>query len=210
MLLTDAQVQDFKDTFARFDVDSSGTIEVKEIGFVLKSLGHEPSQELLEVIVKDIDPNGSGEIDFEEFCTLMGKTMGTDGKVDMDTYLKNVSIAASREARREAVLELVPVMSEQIKKSEGIIESEKSKLEGATQRMESLEGDHAQLVNEVQKLRKGLEVTQEYWKGFSRGLKETKKSVLRPEETCEQGPSGNRQTLPIVPLLSARQIDGRR
>ena len=54
-----------------FDKDNSGTISKDELGNVLKSLGHNPSD--LEVIdlIQKVDVDGSGTIEFPEFLTLM-------------------------------------------------------------------------------------------------------------------------------------------
>mmetsp|Transcript_151221 Transcript_151221/g.262050 ORF Transcript_151221/g.262050 Transcript_151221/m.262050 type:complete len:651 (+) Transcript_151221:70-2022(+) len=199
VMLTPERVATFKETFSKFDSDSSGSIESSEIAQVLSSMGHEVTPDLVQMVVDDIDKDHSGEIDFDEFCLLMGKLIGPDGKVDMQSYMKHMS----DEARQNRMIELVPIMKEEIRESKGIIDEVHSKLENATPRLHSLEGDHAQLAHEVQKLRKGLELTQEYWKGFSRGLKETKKTVRQDGETATL-PNGSR--MPILPPLERSSV----
>merc|ERR1712232_351279 len=114
---------------------------------------------------------------FDEFCGLMSKMLGPDGRLDLEGSLKNMSEAATREARQNQIVDLVPIMEENIKKNQDTIEQEQTKLNITSQRVQCLEADYADLLNELRKLHKGLDLSQEYWKGFSKGLKETKKTV---------------------------------
>lgn len=177
ILLTTAQMDDFKETFDKFDADGSGSISVLEISDVLKSLGHDVALDVVQVIVKDMTSDHSGEIAFDEFCSMMSKILGPDGKVDIDGYLKQMSEVAQREAKQNQMAELLPVLKQGVEEHSSIIQQEQSKLMSATQRVKTLEGEQATLAVEVEKLRKGLDSNNEYWKGLSAGLKETKRTV---------------------------------
>lgn len=177
ILLTTAQMDDFKETFDKFDADGSGSISVLEISDVLKSLGHDVALDVVQVIVKDMTSDHSGEIAFDEFCSMMSKILGPDGKVDIDGYLKQMSEVAQREAKQNQMAELLPVLKQGVEEHSSIIRQEQSKLMSATQRVKTLEGEQATLAVEVEKLRKGLDSNNEYWKGLSAGLKETKRTV---------------------------------
>lgn len=64
----------YEEIFKRYDADGSGTIEARELGQVMRDLGHEMSPEELDAMVSEIDEDGSGEIDFEEFMqAITGK-----------------------------------------------------------------------------------------------------------------------------------------
>eukprot|EP00747_Dinoflagellata_sp_TGD_P087504 gnl/TRDRNA2_/TRDRNA2_163651_c0_seq1.p1 gnl/TRDRNA2_/TRDRNA2_163651_c0~~gnl/TRDRNA2_/TRDRNA2_163651_c0_seq1.p1 ORF type:complete len:652 (-),score=180.81 gnl/TRDRNA2_/TRDRNA2_163651_c0_seq1:14-1900(-) len=182
ILLTNAQIEDFQKTFEKFDSDGSGHISTGEVAEVLKSLGHEVDLAVVQLIVKEIDHDRSGEINFDEFCSMMSKILGPDGSVDVDGYLGQLSEAAKREAKQNQVADLLPVLKEEVDKLGPAIQQEQSKLQKTSQRVQNLEGDHAALVAEVQKLRKGLNANNEYWKGLSQGLKETKKHVYQEGE----------------------------
>lgn len=58
--------------FRCFDQDKSGKISLKEITHVIKTEQDEDI-EFLEDEIKQFDINGDGEIDYPEFCSMMGK-----------------------------------------------------------------------------------------------------------------------------------------
>ena len=51
--------------------DGSGKIDKGELGALLASLGEELTDEELTALMKEIDADGDGEVDFEEFKTLL-------------------------------------------------------------------------------------------------------------------------------------------
>ena len=56
-----------------FDVDGDKTISVKELSTIMRSLGQNPTEEEVMLMMEEADEDGSGEIDFYEFCNLMAK-----------------------------------------------------------------------------------------------------------------------------------------
>lgn len=73
--LSEQQRIEFKEVFSLFDKDGDGTISTTELGTVMRTLGQNPTEEELEQMIKEVDVDGNGEIDFEEFCSLMVKKM---------------------------------------------------------------------------------------------------------------------------------------
>jgi len=71
--LTEEQIAEFKEAFSLFDKDGDGTITVKELGTVMRSLGQTPTDIELRDMIHEVDVDGNGEIDFSEFLTMMGK-----------------------------------------------------------------------------------------------------------------------------------------
>lgn len=69
--LTDEQITEYRDAFDLFDQDGSGAISIDELKEVMKKLGNDTSQSDLQSMVNEIDKNGDGEIDFNEFIILM-------------------------------------------------------------------------------------------------------------------------------------------
>ena len=60
-----------KDAFALFDKDGDGTMDTNELRTVLQSLGKNVSEDELQEMIAEVDEDGSGEIDFEEFSEMM-------------------------------------------------------------------------------------------------------------------------------------------
>ena len=66
----------FRQTFNLFDADGGGTISTRELGYAMRSMGMNPTEaELLEMI-NEFDTDGSGQIEFPEFCNMMSSKMG--------------------------------------------------------------------------------------------------------------------------------------
>jgi len=61
-----------------FDKDNSGKIDNDEVIELLsgEDLGHLVSKDAIKSAMGEIDANGDGEIDFEEFMLMMQKASG--------------------------------------------------------------------------------------------------------------------------------------
>ncbi|KPI38553.1 Calmodulin [Cyphellophora attinorum] len=73
--LSQEEVQAFKDVFAMFDKDGSGTITANELGDIMRSLGQKPSDSELEDMINEVDADQSGAIDFDEFLKMMSTSV---------------------------------------------------------------------------------------------------------------------------------------
>ena len=73
--LTEETINQFRNFFNLFDKDSSGTISTKELGTIMRNLGQNPSEEEVKQLIREVDLNGDGTIDFKEFLCLMIKKM---------------------------------------------------------------------------------------------------------------------------------------
>lgn len=70
---TSEQVEEYREAFDLFDKDGDGSITTSELGVVMRSLGQEPTVKELENMIKEIDEDGNGAIDFDEFLHMMAK-----------------------------------------------------------------------------------------------------------------------------------------
>ena len=61
----------FREEFALFDEDGSNTIDIKELGNVVRSLGFAPTEEQLAAWMAEFDANGDGVLGIDEFLRLM-------------------------------------------------------------------------------------------------------------------------------------------
>ncbi|AOA67759.1 GQ68_00561T0 [Komagataella phaffii GS115] len=73
--LSEAQISEFKEAFSLFDQDQDGKITSKELGIVMRSLGQTPTESELNDLIREIDSNTDGSIDFPEFLTMMARKM---------------------------------------------------------------------------------------------------------------------------------------
>ena len=73
--LTEDKIAEFKEAFNLFDKNGDGTITTKELGTVMRSLGQNPTEAELQDMVKEVDVDDNGTIDFPEFLTMMARKM---------------------------------------------------------------------------------------------------------------------------------------
>ncbi|XP_039277191.1 troponin C, isoallergen Bla g 6.0101 isoform X3 [Nilaparvata lugens] len=71
--LTKDQVSLLQKAFNAFDHDKKGYISCDMVGTILEMLGHKQTQSSLIDIIEQVDVDGSGELEFEEFCELASK-----------------------------------------------------------------------------------------------------------------------------------------
>lgn len=74
--MSEDEVHKLWEAFTVFDADGSGAISPEELGQVMRSLGQNPTSEQLRTMIKEVDVDLSGTIDFEEFKALMVATHG--------------------------------------------------------------------------------------------------------------------------------------
>uniref|UniRef100_A0A915ELY1 EF-hand domain-containing protein n=1 Tax=Ditylenchus dipsaci TaxID=166011 RepID=A0A915ELY1_9BILA len=65
------ELQEFGQAFKMFDKDGNGTMNIKELGIAMRTLGLNPTEEELLNIVNEYDVDGNGKIDFGEFCKML-------------------------------------------------------------------------------------------------------------------------------------------
>jgi calmodulin len=81
--LTPEQIAEFREAFNIFDKDGDGRITAKELGTVMRSLGQNPSEAELQDMVNQVDLDGNGTIEFDEFLYMMSRQM-RDGDTEED------------------------------------------------------------------------------------------------------------------------------
>jgi len=96
--LTDTQVKAAKEAFKSFDKKGEDKIKVGELADALKKLGHTIKPDWLEKIEDTIDKEGTGYIEFGEFCTIVKKKIQDD---DDERELREMFRILDKEKRGE-------------------------------------------------------------------------------------------------------------
>ncbi|XP_050025318.1 neo-calmodulin-like [Dermacentor andersoni] len=73
--LSPEEIADIKGAFLLFDRNGDGVISCAELEMVLRALGERPSADEMARIVRQVDRNFNGSIDFQEFLAFMVRKM---------------------------------------------------------------------------------------------------------------------------------------
>ncbi|XP_063428905.1 calmodulin-beta-like [Mytilus trossulus] len=80
--LSEETIAEFKEAFGLFDKDKNGQITSAELGTVMRSLGQNPTNADITEMIQEVDSDGSGTINFDEFKKMMGKKMENSDPVE--------------------------------------------------------------------------------------------------------------------------------
>ena len=88
--MADKKEAEYKDVFELFDRDAEGTIKTSDVGTVLRALGRNPSEAELQTLIREIDSEGNGKIDFSDFLTIIKLDKGrkTDKEEEVQDAFK--------------------------------------------------------------------------------------------------------------------------
>jgi Ca2+-binding EF-hand superfamily protein len=82
--LNEEEIEELRDAFDLFDTNGDGTIDPKELKAAMQSLGFEAKNQSVNQMISDIDKDGTGDVNFEEFLDLMTSKMGdSDSKEEI-------------------------------------------------------------------------------------------------------------------------------
>ncbi|KAJ8470826.1 hypothetical protein OPV22_025169 [Ensete ventricosum] len=84
-LFSEEQITEFYATFCLFDKNGDGCITFEELSTVVKSLGLKPNEAEVRKMMSEIDADGNGTIEFQEFLNLMATklTKETDSEEEL-------------------------------------------------------------------------------------------------------------------------------
>jgi calmodulin len=76
--LSPEEVAEFKEIFDLVDKDGGGSISKDELKELMETLGLRPTDDELDAMMAEVDGDGSGDIDFEEFVYVMSRKVQAD------------------------------------------------------------------------------------------------------------------------------------
>nr|ACO12291.1 Troponin C, isoform 1 [Lepeophtheirus salmonis] len=109
------EIKVLKICFNMFDVKDQAFLSADDLDDILRGMGFRPSKEELKEILEEIGEDGSGEIEFEEFCQLCAKflieepdeeTMKAELKEAFRVYDKEANGFITTDQLREIISEL--------------------------------------------------------------------------------------------------------
>ncbi len=87
--LSSDEIEEIKEAFDIFDVDKSGSISVSELLKAMKTLGFDSKNPAIFNMISDMDHDGNGEIEFEEFLDMMtARISDKNTKQDLERVFK--------------------------------------------------------------------------------------------------------------------------
>ena len=89
--LADDEIKCLKNCFDLFDSKKQTFLSADDLDEILRAMGFRPSAEELKAILEEIDEDGSGEIEFAEFCQLCAKFLVEDP--DIETLKRELKAA---------------------------------------------------------------------------------------------------------------------
>lgn len=95
-----------KNAFDAFDQEKNGFISVTMVGTILGMLGHQLDEKMLNEIVAEVDEDGSGQIEFEEFCTLAARFLVEEDAEAMQQELKEAFRLYDKEGKKKCIFML--------------------------------------------------------------------------------------------------------
>merc|ERR1711871_1701142 len=102
--LDPARREALEKTFKGFDGDNSGTVSIKELKIALAGDGPPLSDKDVIELMSEVDKDGSGEVDFAEFCVLM-KDVSVDVVVE-EVVEVEAQVADVTRAQRKQIMEI--------------------------------------------------------------------------------------------------------
>ncbi|XP_048137140.1 probable calcium-binding protein CML15 [Rhodamnia argentea] len=81
------QLSQLRDIFARFDMDSDGSLTILELAALLRSLGLKPSGDQVHVLLSNMDANGNGLVEFDELVNVILPDMNEDVLINQEQLL---------------------------------------------------------------------------------------------------------------------------
>lgn len=74
---SESEIDAYREAFMFFDRDKDEKIDAAELANVMRTLGMNPTPAELEDMVREVDIDGNGTIEFDEFLELLAKHTGS-------------------------------------------------------------------------------------------------------------------------------------
>jgi calmodulin len=117
--LSDEKIAEFRCAFELFDKNHDEVISYVELATVMRNLGQNPSEEDLMEMIKEVDSNDNGSIDFNEFLTLMvNKMKDNDSEEEMQEAFRVFDKEGSGYINKKSLREVMTHLGENLTNEE--------------------------------------------------------------------------------------------
>lgn len=141
---------------------------------------------------------------FRERFRTIESLLELNTEKDAERTEQEAAQEAAQNLMKQTMHGKLAVQAEELEKTNAALQRTGGELGNACRRLEVLEGEIASTSAKVSKLSSGLDATKEYWKGLTRGFRETsERGDLVPTKGAPLLPSVAK-TVPLQPLQSAR------
>jgi len=83
-----SQMEDYKKFFDQFDKDKKGYVMVIQVGLVMNAMQQDYEEKSMRKIIRKFDADGSGKLEFNEFCALVYTLANTVDKETLEKELR--------------------------------------------------------------------------------------------------------------------------
>ncbi len=73
--MSEALILECRNAFKMFDTEGRGAIAAPELGAIMRQLGVASTLQELEEMIQEVDESGEGEVNFQQFLTIMAHKM---------------------------------------------------------------------------------------------------------------------------------------
>ncbi|KAK7265045.1 hypothetical protein RJT34_32661 [Clitoria ternatea] len=82
------QLNQLREIFGRFDMDSDGSLTMLELAALLRSLGLKPSGDQVQLLLGNMDSNGNGTVEFDELVRTILPDMNAQVLLNQEQLLR--------------------------------------------------------------------------------------------------------------------------
>lgn len=102
------QKDEFCEAFMNF-ADEEGNLDIPSMGALLAALGEDLTDEEVEIMFEEVDEDGSGEVDFDEFIEMMRKRLlqSENAEVDIRSAFELLDKNGNGKIDKEEILNVV-------------------------------------------------------------------------------------------------------
>ena len=96
--LTEDKIDQYEEYFREADTDFDGSLDKGELEAMLSKINVKLNSQQLDEIIREVDRDNSGKVEFDEYCNMMVKLTGVRKRINAREYIDREEIQNCREA----------------------------------------------------------------------------------------------------------------